>query len=372
MDTYRPLPGTPIAELDTPCLLVDLDAVEHNFAVVAETYRDSAAKMRQHTKNIKSPTLARMQIAAGGTMGGVCTAKVAEAEVMVAAGITDILIANQVVDRDKIARLCALNRRGDVKVCVDNELNVRDLSEAAQAHGVQIGVLIEVDTNMGRAGVRSKEHGVKLAKLADGLPGVEFLGVMSHQHLEEFTDHENRILTAREYYDVCLGVKTAIEEAGVPAKLISSGETFSYDAAVHTGEAIEVEGGTYALMGTMYGYMREFEMANKVLSTVLSTPRPGVAIGDVGMRAISWPKSDPTVEGLPGVTVERMLDDHIVLNTDGTTQLEVGDKFLILPLLPGHAGKPLGPVHRGARRRGGGGLGHPWARLLPLAPNLAD
>jgi 3-hydroxy-D-aspartate aldolase len=331
MDAYRPLPGTPIEELDTPCLLIDLDAVERNFSVVADTFRGSSAKMRQHTKNTKSPRLARMQIDAGGTVGGVCTAKLAEAEVMVEGGVTDILIANQVVDRDKIARLCGLVRRADVKVCVDSEKNVRDLSETAAAQGVRIGVAIEVDTSMGRAGVRSKEEGVELAKLADSLPGVSFRGVMSHQHLDEFTDNENRILTAMGYYEICLGVRKAIEDAGIPAPFISSGETFSYDAAVQTGEPIEVEGGTYALMGTRYGYMEEFEIANKILITVVSTPRRGVAIGDAGTRAVSWPLSDPTVENMPGVTVDRMLEDHVVLNTDGTTPLNVGDKLVLLP-----------------------------------------
>ena len=135
MDAYRPLPGTPVEELDTPCLLVDLDAVENNYGVVAETYRDTVCKMRQHTKNIKSPRLARMQIDAGGTVGGVCTAKVSEAEVMVEGGVTDVLVANQVARRDKIARLCALARRAEVKVCADNAGNLRDLSEVASEHG---------------------------------------------------------------------------------------------------------------------------------------------------------------------------------------------------------------------------------------------
>src|SRR5512134_3872962 len=103
MDLYRPAIGTPIAELDTPCLLVDLDALEHNLQVIADTYRDTRCKMRSHVKNLKTPMLAHLQMRAGGTVGGVCAAKVTEAEVMVEGGITDVLIANQVVGRDKIA-----------------------------------------------------------------------------------------------------------------------------------------------------------------------------------------------------------------------------------------------------------------------------
>ncbi len=331
MDSYRPLPGTPIDDLDTPCLLVDLDAVEHNYAIVSDVYRDTVCKMRQHTKNIKSPILARKQIEAGGTVGGVCTAKLAEAEVMVESGIPDILIANQVASRDKIERLAALNRSGDVKVCVDNPKNVEQLSEIAHANGVVIGVLIEVDTSMSRAGVRSVDQGVELAKLADSLPGVTMLGVMSHQHLIEYTDEENRMFTGRKYIQRCLDVRAAIEEAGIPVEMVSSGESFSYDTAAAMPGVTEVEGGTYALMADRYGYLKEFETANKILTTIVSV-RDGIAIGDVGMRAVSIPADAmPGVERTSGVTVDSMQEEHIVFRTDETTTLSVGDKVVLIP-----------------------------------------
>ena len=344
MDNYRPQPGTPVDELDTPCLLVDLDAVENNFGVVAETYRDTVCKMRAHMKNVKSPILARMQIETGGTVGGVCTAKVSEAEVMVEGGVNDILITNQVVTRDKIARLWALAKQGDMKVCVDNPLNLRDISEVADSHGATIGILIEVCTSMYRAGVRRVEEGLELARLAQSLPGVKFRGVMSHQALLKYTDNETRVLHARNEIQMCLDVKNAIEAAGIPVDMVSSGETFSYDTAAQVPGVTEVEGGTYALMCSRYSFMSEFQISNKVLCTVISAPRPGVAIGDAGTRALSWPGGEmidghfihpphamPVVEGMPGVTVEDMLDDHLVLRTDGKARLEIGDKILLLP-----------------------------------------
>ena len=143
MEHYRPAPGTLLKDLDTPCLLVDLDAVEHNFRLIADTYRDTVCKMRTHVKNLKSPILAHMQIRAGGTVGGVCAAKVAEAEVMVEGGITDVLIANEVVARDKIVRLCSLAKRADMKVGIDNAQNLRELSEVAQAQGVTLAPAAE-------------------------------------------------------------------------------------------------------------------------------------------------------------------------------------------------------------------------------------
>ena len=274
MDYYRPVPGTRVEDLETPCLLVDLDSVEHNFRVVADTYRDTECKMRQHTKNIKSPRLARIQIETGGTVGGGCTAKLSEAEVMVEGGIRDILIPNQVVHRDKIARMCALARRADIKVCVDNTENVQDLSDIADAYGVKIGVLIEVDTQMGRAGVRSNEQGVVIAKLADRLSGVDFKGVMSHQALDTFTTHEARYETGRQTIQICLDVKDAIEAEGIPVEIVSSGETFTFALSILGADS---------------------------------------------------------VEGYPDVRVAELLDHQIVLESDKDMPLQVGDKFKLIP-----------------------------------------
>lgn len=330
MDLYRPAAGTPITELDTPCLLVDLDALDHNMRVVAETYRDTVCKMRSHVKNLKTPVLAHMQMRAGGTVGGVCAAKVAEAEVMVEGGITDILIANQVVGRDKYVRLCALARHAEVKVAIDDARNLRDLSAAAREHGVTLGVLIEVDTSMRRAGIRHVSQGVELAQLAASLPGIAFRGVMSHQTIPGQPDAQTRLSAGRRYIQMCLDVKDAIEAAGIPVDIVSTGETWTYDIAADMPGVTEVQGGTYALMSTAYSYMQEFHIAAKILGTVVSTPHPDVAIGDVGSWALASPNGVlPALADRPGVTVKALHQAHIVLHTDGTTPLQVGDQFLL-------------------------------------------
>jgi len=102
------------------------------------------------------------------------------------------------------------------------------------------------------------------------------------------------------------------------------------DVAKELPEVTEVEGGTYALGGTNYFYMEDFQIANKVLGTVISTPEPGIAIGDVGLMALS-DRGAAEVEDMPGVTVEELLADHIILKNDGTTTLNVGDKFKVIP-----------------------------------------
>jgi D-serine deaminase-like pyridoxal phosphate-dependent protein len=330
MDLYRPLSGTRLEDLDTPCLLIDLEALEHNFRLVAETYRDRPCKMRAHVKNLKSPILAHMQMRAGGTVGGVCAAKVAEAEVMVEGGIADIFIANQVVARDKIERLCALAKQAKLKVAIDDPRNLHELSEVAEAHGVTIGVIIEVDTSMHRAGVRQPAQGVNLAKLATTLPGIAFKGVMSHQTVPGRPNKETRLIEGRRFIQICLDVKEAIEAAGIPVEVVSTGESWTYDVARDIPGVTEVEGGTYALMSHSYDYMREFQIAAKILGTIISMPRPGVAIGDVGTRALGSPGGVlPALEDMPGVSVEALYPEHIVLRSDGTTSLTLGDQFLL-------------------------------------------
>jgi len=337
METYRPDVGTKIEDLDTPCLLVDMDALDNNYGAVARMYRDTEVKMRQHAKNIKSPFLAHEQIRAGGTVGGVCTAKISEAEVMVKGGINDILVTSEIPTREKMVRLCELAKRADIRVVVDNTEVLRDLSEIATETSTTIGVLIEVDTSMSRAGIRNVEEGVEIAKLAVDLPGVEFKGVMSHQTVmppHDPADRETRVIEGHRYIGMCLDAKAAIEAAGIPVEIVSTGESWTYDIATEIPGVTEVEGGTYALMGNEYTYMEDFDIAVKTLGTVISTPRPGIAIGDVGVRAQASPRGAlPTVEGHPEITVEELHDETCALRSDGPMTLKVGDRFLL------HAGQ---------------------------------
>ena len=327
---YRPPPGTPIDELDTPCLIIDMDALEHNMQVVADFYRDRACKLRPHVKNHKTPIIAHMQIRTGGTVGGVCASKVAEAEVMVQGGISNVFITNQIVTRDKIARLCSLARRAEMIVACDDPRNARDLSEGAQAASTTLGVIIEVDTGMGRCGVRSPEQGAELARLVHGLPGLRFRGVMSHQVVGGNPDRETRLIEGRRMIQLCLDARDAIEAAGIPVEIVSSGESWTYDVAGDIPGVTEVQGGTYLLMDTSYRYMSEFQNAAKVLGTVISTPRAGIAIGDAGLEAMGNIRGLPTVVGTPGVAVKSLDAQHAVLELEGYARLGIGDSFTLL------------------------------------------
>ena len=331
MKLHIPSSGTPIEELDTPCLLLDLDALEHNIGVMADYYGNRAAKLRPHVKNHKSPAIAHMQIRAGGTVGGVCAAKVSEAEVMVRAGIPQVLIANQIVEKEKIARLMSLAKEADMLVACDDAQNAIALSEGAMASGARLGVLVEMDTQMGRCGVRSIEEGVRLAESIHSLPGITFRGIMSHQNFTPTGEEETRVLEGRRIIQKVLDLRQALEQKGLPVEIVSTGETWSYDVAGDIPGVTEIQAGTYALMDTGYSHMSEFRYAVKVLGTVISAPRPGTAVGDVGLKAIGTSKGLPSVENMEGVTVAALHAEHTILRLDHGARLRPGDKFALIP-----------------------------------------
>ncbi len=326
----KPAVGTKIDDVQTPALVIDLDALDHNFSTVSKMYDGKICKMRQHAKNIKSPVVLQRQIDAGGTLGGVCVAKVAEAEVMIQGGIKDVLVTSEVVGQNKLRRLAALAKNGHVKVCIDNLENVRDMSVAAVEMGVEIGVLIEVDTSMGRAGVRSPEEGVSLAKESTSLPGIKFLGVMSHQTVNGWADRETRFTEGRRYIEICLDVKRAIESEGIPVEMVSSGETFSYDVASEIEGVTEVEGGTYALMSASSRYMDDFAVAGKIIARVIDV-KEGYAFIDAGLRCLGGPMGiTPVVEGHEDVEFVKMEESSSVLKSEGRIPFAVGEMLYLL------------------------------------------
>ena len=331
-ELYRPQPGTPVADLDTPCLILDMDALDRNMGVMADYYEGRSSKLRGHSKNHKTPALALRQIRRGGTVGGVCAAKVAEAEVMVHGGIGSVFITSEVVAPLKIERLCTLARQAEMLVACDNGENARDLSQAAAAQGVNLGVVIEQETGLVRCGVQEVEPGVALAQLIDGLPGLTFKGIMSHQMMAEpSSDREDRATEAHRLIQPVLDLKDAIIAAGLPVEIVSTGETWSYDVAGDMPGVTEIQGGSYLLMETEYEYMPDFQFAGKVLTTIISVPRPGVAVGDAGAKAVGGLKGLPRVENRSGVTPTQMDTDRIVFQVEDGANLEIGDQLLLIP-----------------------------------------
>ena len=323
--------GMPVEQLETPVLVIDMDALEQNIEVIAGHYRDRHIRLRPHGKNHKSPRILAMQVAAGGTVGGVCAAKVSEAEVFVDAGADNVLIANQVVDADKIRRLASLARRVETMVAVDAEAQIERLAAGAGAVGATLGVVIEIDTVMRRAGVRSIDHAVALARVVSAMPNLRFRGVMSHQvPLVESPNRDQRFAEGSRAIERVLEAKKAIEAVGIPVEIVSTGESWTYDVAASYPEVTEIEGGTYAVMEVPYAYMREFRLAARLMGRVYARTDVRTAIGDVPIDAVGAPNGLPTLEGLDDVTVTGIDHHGVVLSGEGVRSLEVGAQFFLL------------------------------------------
>ena len=329
---YEPQPGTPVAQLDTPCLILDMDALDNNMDVIANFYGDRHSKLRGHSKNHKSPAIALRQIQRGGTIGGVCAAKVAEAEVMVQGGVPSVFVTSEVVAPPKIARLCALADQAEILVACEDEANAHALSQAATAQGVDLGVVIEQETGLVRCGVQEVAPGLALARLINSLPGLSLKGVMSHQMMAEPSgDLEDRTSEAHHLIQPVLDLREAMLADGLPVEIVSTGETWSYDVAGDMPEVTEIQGGSYLVMETSYEYMEDFHLAGKILSSIISVPRAGMAVGDAGARAVGGMKGLPRVEGRPGVEAVNMDTDRTVFQVAEGAELAVGDQVVLLP-----------------------------------------
>ncbi len=314
-------------ELDTPALLVDLDALEANIAKIAGTCRQYGVDWRPHSKAHKTPEIARMQIDAGAI--GVTCAKLGEAEAMAEAGITDIMIANQIVGPAKIARLIALLGSAKVSVAVDGPANVAALGEAAWAAGRTLRVLIEVDVGMRRAGVLPGEPVRELAGIVKAQRGLRLAGVMGWEaHAIKLEDPAVKERTVREAIAELRASAEACRSEGQPPPILSCGGTGTFPFCIMQPGVTEVQVG-----GGMFGdvlYRDQFHVAFPpaltVLTTVTSRPTPSRIILDAGKKALSSDGASPEPRGVPGVRALALSAEHatIELEADAVAPV-VGD-----------------------------------------------
>ena len=306
---FKPV-GTPVDELDTPSLVVDLDILEANIATVHGAFMGGAARLRPRVDAHCTPAIAHKQIAAGGTVGGIAVATLAQAELFAQAGFGDILVANLVVTKPKIARLASLASGATVTVAVDSERNVRDLSAAATAKGATIRAVVAVATASGRFGAQPDEGAVDVARAVVGADGVELAGLMASEEpvLEE--DADAAAATTRQRLAPVLDTKARIEAAGIEVRAVIAGGSSNYAAAAATEGITEVPAGRYALMDAQLGpYLPQLGHAARVNSVVTGRPEDGLAIVDGGRKAVGSDTGDPSVS-VPGATVRGLSAEH--------------------------------------------------------------
>jgi 3-hydroxy-D-aspartate aldolase len=345
------LPGMDEADIQTPCLVLDLDALERNIVKMGAFARDMGVRHRVHGKMHKSVDVALLQERLGGSVG-VCCQKVSEAEVFARGGIRDVLVSNQVRDPAKIDRLARIPKLGARAICcVDDLANVADLSAAAMRHGTVIECLVEIDCGAGRCGVTTTPAVVALARAIAAAPGLRFTGLQAYQgamqHMDKYEDRKAKI-------DIAVAmVKDAVDTLaaeGLACDIVGGGGTGSYYFEGNSGVYNELQCGSYAFMDADYGRILdkdgkridqgEWENALFILTSVMSHTKPDRAICDAGLKAQSVDSGLPVIFGRTDVKYIKCSDEHGVIE-DPQGVLKVNDK---LRLVPGHC-DPTCNVH---------------------------
>ncbi|MBM3614109.1 MAG: DSD1 family PLP-dependent enzyme [Alphaproteobacteria bacterium] len=337
------LPGMTEAEIQTPCLVLDLDALERNIAKMGAIAAQMGVRHRVHGKMHKSVDVALLQERLGGACG-VCCQKVSEAEVFARGGIKDVMVSNQVRDPMKIDRLARIPKLGArVICCVDDLANVADLSAAALRHGTRIEVLVEIDCGAGRCGVKTTPEVVAIAKAVDTAPGLRFAGLQAYQgamqHMDLHADRKAKIdIAVAQVADAVAGLKAV----GLACDIVGGGGTGSYYFEGNSGVYNELQCGSYVFMDADYGRILdkdgqridqgEWENALFLLTSVMSHAKPDKAIVDAGLKAQSVDSGLPVVFGRTDVKYVKCSDEHGVID-DPEGVLKVNDK---LRLVPGH------------------------------------
>ncbi len=345
------LPGMDEADIQTPCLVLDLDALERNIVKMGDFARAAGVRHRVHGKMHKSVDVAMLQERLGGSCG-VCCQKVSEAEVFARGGIKDVMVSNQVRDLAKIDRLARLPKLGArTLVCVDDAENVADLSAAAVKHGTQIECLVEIDCGAGRCGVTTTQDVVAIARKIEAAPGLKFAGIQAYQgamqHMDLFADRKAKIdLAVAQVADAVQGLKAS----GLECDIVGGGGTGSYMFEGNSGVYNELQCGSYAFMDADYGRILdaegkridqgEWENALFILTSVMSHAKADKAIVDAGLKAQSVDSGLPVVFGRTDVKYLKCSDEHGVVEDKGGV-LKVNDK---LRLVPGHC-DPTCNVH---------------------------
>ncbi|MFZ8991406.1 3-hydroxy-D-aspartate aldolase BhcC [Alphaproteobacteria bacterium LSUCC0226] len=335
--------GMDEADIQTPCLVLDLDALERNIIKMGDFAKEMGMRHRVHGKMHKSVDVALLQERLGGSCG-VCCQKVSEAEAFVRGGIKDVLISNQVRDLAKIDRLARLPKLGARTICcVDDVANVADLSAAAVKHGTEVECLVEIDCGAGRCGVQTTKDVVKIATAIDSADGLKFAGLQAYQgamqHLEDFNQRKVKIDIA---VAMVVDAVASLNAQGLECDIVGGGGTGSYYFEGQSGVYNELQCGSYAFMDADYGRILdnqgkridqgEWQNALFLLTSVMSHAKADKAICDAGLKAQSVDSGLPVVFGRTDVEYIKCSDEHgVIADPDGV--LKIGEK---LKLVPGH------------------------------------
>ncbi|MBS0640409.1 MAG: DSD1 family PLP-dependent enzyme [Acetobacteraceae bacterium] len=335
------IPGMREHEIDTPALVIDLDAFEYNLDTMAAKLAPTGAKLRAHAKTHKSPVIARLQMDRGAV--GNCVQKVAEAEALAWGGIPDILVSNEVVGASKLARLCALSRISQVAVCADDEGQVSAIEAAASDAGIRMTVLVEIDVGAARCGVAPGPDAVALAERIAQSRHLIFGGLQAyHGSAQHKRTPEERQTMIGGAIDASRRTVEQLKQRGLDCPIVGGAGTGTFEIESASGVYNEIQAGSYVFMDA--DYARNLDAAGQpvstfrhslfVLSTVMSAAQPGIAVLDAGHKAVSVDSGMPTIWQRPDIKYVSASDEHGKLTVGSETERpKVGEK---LRLVPGH------------------------------------
>jgi 3-hydroxy-D-aspartate aldolase len=340
MPAYPPATvGMPLSEVDTPALVLELDAFEANLHRLKNSLSGRNVKVRPHAKSHKCPQIAMRQIALGAV--GVCCQKVSEAEALVEGGVGDVLVANEVVGITKLRRLAALAKQARVAVCADDAGNVAALAAAAREAGVKLDVLVEINVGANRCGVEPGDAAVALAQRIASSPDLRFAGLQAYQGAAQ---HVRKVEDRRAAIEGATGaVKRTLDglrTAGIVCPKVTGAGTGTY--LFEAGSAVydELQPGSYIFMDVDYARndwtesgIPRFEHSLFVWTTVMSRPSRERAIVDAGLKASSIDSGMPRIADSGPAEYVKASDEHGVIQVNGASGYAVGDK---IKLIPGH------------------------------------
>jgi D-serine deaminase-like pyridoxal phosphate-dependent protein len=327
-----------VSEIDTPALVVDLDIMERNLARVADYARQHNLRLRPHTKTHKSIGLGRRQLALGAA--GLTVAKVSEAEVMALTGTPDLLIAYPILGHTKLARLTEIARRTSVTVAVDSAFAARQISDAARAAQVEIGILAEVDVGLGRVGVPPGEL-VGLAQAMEKMPHLKIAGITFYPgHIKDLEESGRHALAALS--TLLQQILADLRAAGIHPAIVSGGSTPTLYHSHEVEGLNEIRPGTYVFndVNTVRsGACALEDCAAAIHATVVSTPRPGHMIIDGGSKTFSSDRLSVGAEvtfgrlmEAPGARFYKMNEEHGYIDiTHAGRDFQPGDRVRVIP-----------------------------------------
>jgi D-serine deaminase-like pyridoxal phosphate-dependent protein len=331
------VPGAPEDEIDTPALLIDLEAFEANLATMQTLLEGTGAKLRAHAKTHKSAVVARRQAAHGAV--GQCTQKVAEAEALVWGGVPDVLVTNQVVGRSKLARLAALAKVAEVGLCADDVSHITAAEAAAEAAGVRLKMLVEIEVGSGRCGVAPGEDAVALAERIAGSKHLIFGGLQAyHGRAQHFATWAERSAAISGAIDSTRRTVDQLRQHGLACGIVGGAGSGSFLIEAKSGVFNEVQAGSYVFMDSDYSRIEgpdgarglPFRQSLFVLATVISQPRANFAVLDTGHKALPLGWGFPAISGRPDLKIASLSDEHGNLTFDGSG-VRIGEKLRVVP-----------------------------------------